>query len=185
MRKIEVLEFYIKGQTITPQYNNVVLAEKSIGYLKAKFIFDEEDWEDLQKVAIFEQNKKLYFYLIENEEAFLIPSAALKVPGFKVSVFGTDTAVLIDENGKLKNTTLKKRITTYPIGVSLRIAGPMDGEIYNELNDGTTVAENAAAALKIAKEAYTLFWNMEESLEKIYEELGGDREKELLNGGSM
>lgn len=181
---MDTLDFYVRGQVITPQYNDVVLAEKSIGYLKANFIFGE-DWEGLQKVAIFEHNKKYFFYLIPEGETFLIPHEVLKVPGFKVSCFGSNTAVLIDENGHLKNTSIEKRITTSPIGVSLRIAGEMDGDIGNPLPDGNTVAENAALALKLAKEAYTLFWNMQESLEEIYQELGGDREKELLEKGSL
>ena len=61
----------------------------------------------------------------------------------------------------------------------------MDGDMGNPLPDGNTVAENAALALKLAKEAYTLFWNMQKSLEEIYQELGGDREKELLEKGSL
>ena len=97
---MDTLDFYVRGQVITPQYNDVVLAEKSIGYLKANFIFGE-DWEGLQKVAVFEHNKKYFFYLIPEGETFLIPHEVLKEPRFKVSCFGSNTAVLIDENGHL------------------------------------------------------------------------------------
>jgi hypothetical protein len=172
-----ILNFQVNGQILTVDSNEKEIVENSVGYLKAKFDFSS-DWDGLYKIAVFENAKKVYAINIDKEDSidgiFEIPYSVIKVPGFKVSCFGTKTRMTIDLSGKLVMPQTARRLTTNPLVVSLRTSGPLNGVTPPATGREISVYESSDLALRIAKEAYTVAWNMQYSLRKINELLGGD-----------
>ena len=84
-----MLEFNIRNQEIS-RIDSFSPAEKSVGYLVAKFNFKTEDWDGASKIAVFKnlKTKEEYDRILE-EDACIVPSEVLSEKGqFEVSVYG-------------------------------------------------------------------------------------------------
>lgn len=160
------------------------LAANSVNYVKIFFKFTE-DWndEELYKVAIFENMGKYYAIYIdeENQEedgSFYIPFQVIKAPGFTVSVFASNVKPIIGIDGKITNRDkkieIRKRITTNIITFPIKISGPLQGIIPEANSKEVNIYEQTNLALQIAREAYTVAYNIQFSLQKINQLLGGD-----------
>lgn len=83
------LIFNIKNQLITRADGETPVA-KSKNYLKAKFNFQTDEWEGLEKTVIFKKNSiVLHVLLDENMECF-VPHEVLEPGALYVSVFAGD-----------------------------------------------------------------------------------------------
>lgn len=89
------LSFYVNNQSLSlsPAQENINIASDSKNYLKAKFIFQTNDWKTEQpKYALFSYNGKTYKkYLgiedgVKENECFVAPEV-IKPGDFTVSVF--------------------------------------------------------------------------------------------------
>ena len=80
----------------------------------------------------------------------------------------------IDLSGRITTPEVRRRITTDPLAISLKISGPLQGITPPATGKELNVYETSELALRIAKEAYTTMWNMQYSLREINELLGGD-----------
>jgi hypothetical protein len=67
-----------------------------------------------------------------------------------------------------------KRITTEPILIPLRISGPLAGQTAPSTAQELNIFEISEEALKIAKQTYSLFWNMQYALQDVNALLGGN-----------
>lgn len=92
------LSFYVNNQSLSlsPAQENINIASDSKNYLKAKFIFQTNDWKTEQpKYALFSYNGKTYKkYLgiedgVKENECFVAPEV-IKPGEFTVSVFAED-----------------------------------------------------------------------------------------------
>lgn len=92
------LSFYVNNQSLSlnPAQKNIEIASDSKNYLKAKFIFQTNDWRtDRPKYALFSHNGKTYKkYLgiedgVADNECFVAPEV-IKAGKFSVSVFCED-----------------------------------------------------------------------------------------------
>jgi hypothetical protein len=177
MEKI-TLYFTVNHQDLSVNHSEIQLVANSVGYVQAKIDFSE-DWTGLYKVAVFENQKSYYAINIDEEDlnedgTFDIPYSVLKVPGFKVSCFGTSTKMSINLSGQIVSPQIRKRITTDVVSIGLKISGPLQGVTPSVTSKELNVYEISELALKIAKEAYSTAWNMQYSLKEINELLGGD-----------
>lgn len=94
-----MLEFNIRNQEIS-RIDNFSPAEKSVGYLVAKFNFKTDDWNGASKIAVFKnlKTKEEYDRKLE-EDACIVPSEALSEKGqFEVSVYGLKDGQKITSN---------------------------------------------------------------------------------------
>lgn len=177
MEKI-TLNFLVNHQDLSVDLPEVQLVANSVGYLQAKIQFSN-DWDGLYKIAVFENQNSYYAINIDPEDlredgTFDIPYSVIKVPGFKVSCFGTSTKMGISLSGRITTPEVRRRITTDPLAISLKISGPLQGITPPATGKELNVYETSELALRIAKEAYATMWNMQYSLREINELLGGD-----------
>lgn len=177
MEKITI-NFTIDHQELHTDLPKVQLVANSVGYLQARFSFSS-DWDGLYKIAVFENQTNRYAINIDDEDlredgTLDIPYSVIKVPGFKVSCFGTTTKMSIDLSGQIVSPEVRRRITTDPLAISLKISGPLNGVTPPATGRELNVYEISNLALRIAKEAYTTMWNMQYSLREINELLGGN-----------
>ena len=86
-----ILEFDVNKQRITKRkscdFSNIVSG--SVGYLKAKFYFSQDEWEGCRKAASFWLNEEESAVLLnEEDDTCMIPSKVLSGEMFKVSLTG-------------------------------------------------------------------------------------------------
>jgi hypothetical protein len=71
------------------RYTAGVIASNSYGYLKFKFNFKTNDWQDVSvKMANFSYKGRNYPVLIDENDMCLVPAEVIKPGTFSVSVFG-------------------------------------------------------------------------------------------------
>lgn len=177
MEKI-TLNFMVNHQDLSVDLPEVQLVANSVGYLQAKVQFSS-DWDGLYKIMVFENQNSYYAINIDSEDlredgTFDIPYSVIKVPGFKTSCFGTSTKMGIDLSGRITTPEVRRRITTDPLAISLKISGPLQGITPPATGRELNVYETSELALRIAKEAYTVMYNMQYALRDINDLLGGD-----------
>ena len=100
-----VIEFNCRNQRLS-RYTAGVVASNSYGYLKFKFNFKTNDWDDVSvKMANFSYKGRNYPILIDENNICTVPKEVIKVPGFSVSVFGggitTNTVKVSVENSNV------------------------------------------------------------------------------------
>lgn len=100
-----VIEFNCRNQRLS-RYTAGVVASNSYGYLKFKFNFKTNDWDDVSvKMANFSYKGRNYPILIDENNICTVPKEVIKVPGFSVSVFGggitTNTVKVPVENSNV------------------------------------------------------------------------------------
>jgi len=87
---MRILEFEAKGQKLSKKpgcdFSHIIMG--SVGYLKAKFYFSEEDWADCRKVASFYVGDVDYAVLLDADDSCIIPADAVKREVFEVMVTG-------------------------------------------------------------------------------------------------
>ncbi len=89
-----ILEFDVNKQRLTKKrdcnFANIVAG--SIGYLKAKFYFSQDEWRDCRKAASFwigeEGAEQEHARLLDENDSCEIPPEVLTGDKFKVSVTG-------------------------------------------------------------------------------------------------
>mgnify|MGYP006874618741 CR=1 FL=1 len=95
-----VLEFTVNKQRITRKkdcdFSHIVAG--SVGYLKAKFYFDSNEWKGCKKAASFWLNNEESAELLDKSNTCLIPSDALVGEKFEVSVTGIKDTFKISTN---------------------------------------------------------------------------------------
>lgn len=83
-----VIEFNCRNQRLS-RYTAGVVASNSYGYLKFKFNFKTNDWDDVSvKMANFSYKGRNYPILIDENNVCTVPKEVIKIPSFSVSVFG-------------------------------------------------------------------------------------------------
>ena len=100
-----VIEFNCRNQRLS-RYTAGVIASNSYGYLKFKFNFKTNDWDDVSvKMANFSYKGRNYPILIDEDNICTVPKEVIKTPGFIVSVFGggitTNTVKVPVENSNI------------------------------------------------------------------------------------
>lgn len=87
---MRTLEFTVEKQQLRKKagcdFSNIVAG--SIGYLKAKFYFSEEEWKDCRKVASFWIGATSYPVRLDENDECIVPSEVLGEDKFLVSVKG-------------------------------------------------------------------------------------------------
>lgn len=175
---IFIVDFKINGQKLTCIKPSVDLTENSVGYLRARFDFSD-DWNGLYKMAIFQSSRGTYAIHANEEDAvsgdgtFIIPYNAIIAPGFKISLVATDIKIAVGEDSRLLDPYLKTRITTNQIFIGLKQSGPLLNKPGDLVSDEVDVFSMASLALEIAKNAYTIAWDIQNGLEEISGILGG------------
>lgn len=101
MRSSErILEFDVNKQRLTKKkscdFSNIVAG--SVGYLKAKFFFSQDEWDECKKAASFWLDEEETAVLLDDNNTCLIPSAVLMAEKFYVSVTGVRTNYKITTN---------------------------------------------------------------------------------------
>lgn len=85
-----LLEFDVNKQRITKKkdcdFTNIVAG--SIGYLKAKFYFSQDEWRDCRKAASFWIGEEEHARLLDKNDSCTIPPEALTGDRFQISVTG-------------------------------------------------------------------------------------------------
>lgn len=110
------LIFEIDNQTVN-RVDKFRPVRSSVAYLKALFLFDSDDWEDVDKLAIFGGDDNDYNVIIPSNGEVTVPYEVLDQDRMTVSVVGT------------KGT---KRITTGQVVVHLSPTGYVEGETPEE-----------------------------------------------------
>ena len=175
---IFIIDFKINGQKLTCIKPSIDLAENSVGYLRARFEFSD-DWTGLYKMAIFQSSRGTYAIHANEEDAvsgdgtFIIPYNAIIAPGFKISLIATDIKIAVGEDSRPLDPYLKTRITTNQIFIGLKQSGPLLNEPGDLISDEVDVFSMASLAIEIAKNAYTIAWDIQNGLEEISGILGG------------
>jgi membrane-bound inhibitor of C-type lysozyme len=83
-----IIEFSVRNQRLS-RYTAGVVASNSYGYLKFKFNFNTNDWQDVSvKMANFSYKGRNYPVLIDENNICTVPKEVIKTPSFAVSVFG-------------------------------------------------------------------------------------------------
>jgi hypothetical protein len=173
-----VLDFKINGQDLSCQKPSFDLVENSVGYLKARFHFSE-DWNGLYKIAVFQTQREICAIHANEEDSkskdgtFIIPYKVIKNPGFRISCIGTDVKIDLSDDNKILEPVISTRITTDPIMISLKMSGPVGAELGMTESDEVNVYDLASLGIRIAKEAYTLAWDIEYGVREINSILGG------------
>lgn len=89
---MRTLEFEVNGQRLSKKtdcdFANIVA--NSVGYLRAKFYFEPDDWRDCKKVAGFWSGGQEYAALLDDEDSCVIPKEALTRHYFLVQVTGAN-----------------------------------------------------------------------------------------------
>lgn len=182
---IFIVNFNIRGQKVTCEKPSIDLVENSVGYLRANFDFSE-DWNGLYRIAIFQSSRGSFAIHANKEDAqpdgtFVIPYNAIIAPGFKVSFLATDVKVALDKDYRLLDPYIKTRITTNQIFIGLKQSGPMFNEVGELVSNEVDVFSLASIALEIAKNAYTIAWDIQNGLKEISGILGGPGYNEYAN----
>ena len=85
-----ILEFEVNKQRLTKtrdcDFTNIVAG--SIGYLKAKFYFSQNEWRDCRKAASFWIDNEEHVVLLDEFDICIIPQEVLAQDRFSVSVTG-------------------------------------------------------------------------------------------------
>lgn len=92
------LLFYVNNQTLSlgPNQTNKTVVADSRNYLKVKFVFQTQDWNNQAPLcALFSYNGKTYKKILGLEDGVggtecFVPNEVIKVEGFSVSVCGGD-----------------------------------------------------------------------------------------------
>ena len=100
-----VIEFNCRNQRLS-RYTAGVVASNSYGYLKFKFNFNTNDWDNVSvKMANFSYKGHNYPVLIDVDNICTVPKEVIKSPSFSVSVFGggitTNTVKIPVENSNI------------------------------------------------------------------------------------
>ena len=149
-----ILTFEVKGQTLTVKSSIGRIVENSVNYLNYDIVTSDPDWIGLAKKLIITTSEGAT-EIGESEQEY-IPNKKIISPGFQVSIVGYS----INETGE----ELDKRITTYPIFISVSPAGPLEGS-------------NPENKLPVPSEGDEI----NESFNKVYEEIGKKADQSALD----
>ena len=102
-----IIEFSVRNQRLS-RYTAGVVASNSYGYLKFKFNFNTNDWQNVSvKMANFSYKGRNYPVIIDENNICTVPKEVIKTPSFAVSVFGggitTNTVKVPVENSNTSN----------------------------------------------------------------------------------
>ena len=147
---------FIKGQELT--IHQPIIADKTIDYITAKFIFQSSDWKDTQKTAVFSKDEKVYAIILENDAITADKHLNLTAGEWEVFVYGTNT------NGQ--------RITTTSQKITVVDNGNIDGEQFPEIP--LTLAEQIQQQIGDLFDLDTIAKrNLVEAINEIYRSGGG------------
>lgn len=95
-----ILEFEVDRQRLTKKrdcdFSNIVSG--TIGYLKARFYFSQNEWESCIKAASFWVKDQEYAALLDENNTCTIPKEALTTDQFAVTVTGQHSGFRITTN---------------------------------------------------------------------------------------
>jgi len=144
------ITFVVQNQTIrrTDRFN--VVAD-SHSYLYAGFEFTTDEWDDIEKTAIFTRNGTSYEVLIEQDGECLVPHEVLAGKGmFDVSVFGGS---LITVN--VANVHVVKSGYTDDLESSTEPTPGIYEQILTHVQNLEDIAEQVGDAMDAAERAET------------------------------
>lgn len=98
---MRILEFNVNKQRLNKKLDCDFkgLVAGSVGYLRAKFYFSENDWNNCAvRVARFWLNDQEHARMLDNDNCCDIPSEVLIGSKFEVSVLGAATGYKIETN---------------------------------------------------------------------------------------
>ena len=98
---MRILEFNVNKQRLTKKLDCDFrgLVAGSVGYLKAKFYFSENEWAGcISKIARFWLDGVEYAKLLDSNNCCVIPSEVLTGSKFEVSVLGAAPGYKIETN---------------------------------------------------------------------------------------
>ena len=97
---MRILEFNVDKQRLNkrPGCDFRGLVAGSVGYLRAKFYFSNDDWTKCIKIARFWLNGEEHAEKLDENNSCYIPSEVLTGSKFEVSVFGAAPGYQIETN---------------------------------------------------------------------------------------
>ena len=98
---MRILEFNVQKQRLTKKIDCDFsgLVAGSVGYLRAKFYFLGNEWNDCStRVARFWLDGKEHAEILDNDNSCIIPAEALTGSKFEVSILGATSGYKIETN---------------------------------------------------------------------------------------
>lgn len=146
-----VIEFNCRNQRLS-RYTAGVVASNSYGYLKFKFNFKTNDWDDVSiKMANFSYKGRNYPILIDENNICTVPKEVIKVPGFSVSVFGggitTNTVKVPVENSNVSYEDDESISTKYYNEIINKLTAQIDDLSENKADNIVLDTENSTIQL--------------------------------------
>ena len=146
-----VIEFNCRNQRLS-RYTAGVVASNSYGYLKFKFNFKTNDWDDVSvKMANFSHKGRNYPILIDENNICTVPKEVIKVPGFSVSVFGggitTNTVKVSVENSNVSYEDDESISTKYYNEIINKLTAQIDDLSENKADNIVLDTENSTIQL--------------------------------------
>ena len=141
-----MIDFYITGQSI--RFASPVIAANSRDYLKARFHFGGDAWDEYSKWAHFRQGETVYDLNLKDDEIKSEMHLNLSIGQWEVYVTGTKG---------------ESRLTTVPVILSVRESGLIDEPLHQipmtvaeQIDSKASLALERANALKDALESGAL-----------------------------
>ena len=146
-----VIEFNCRNQRLS-RYTAGVVASNSYGYLKFKFNFKTNDWDDVSvKMANFSYKGRNYPILIDENNVCTVPKEVIKVPGFSVSVFGggitTNTVKVSVENSNVSYEDDESISTKYYNEIINKLTAQIDDLSESKADNIVLDTENSTIQL--------------------------------------
>lgn len=146
-----VIEFNCRNQRLS-RYTAGVVASNSYGYLKFKFNFKTNDWDDVSvKMANFSHKGRNYPILIDENNICTVPKEVIKVPGFSVSVFGggitTNTVKVSVENSNVSYEDDESISTKYYNEIINKLTAQIDDLSESKADNIVLDTENSTIQL--------------------------------------
>ena len=98
---MRILEFNVQKQRLTKKIDCDFsgLVAGSVGYLRAKFYFSDNEWNGCStRVARFWLDGKEHAEILDNNDSCEIPAAVLTGSKFEVSILGAASGYKIETN---------------------------------------------------------------------------------------
>jgi chromosome segregation ATPase len=135
---LPLLQLYVEGQSLTMVKPSEKIVADSVNYLEFVVFWTEEtkeNWAGLNVYAEFtwNRNSRLVKININEINRYFVPWRVISTPGFSVSIFGTDSEVILQDGIAVQSvrkriTTNAQRVEVFPSGLNL---------INNTIEDGT------------------------------------------------